>query len=316
MTKQFKSPFKNTKLKPFFFFLFLATLFWILTKFSREYTATTTASINYINIPKTTLVTDGSLKEITFDLSANGFEFLLYKLRKPSVDVDLRRYYKEGQMKVTIPKNELVKLVSSHLNADLAINNISVEELSISLDTIVSKKIPVFVKTNFSYKDGFKPIDSIKISPDSIVVSGPSIYLEAIDFAETIEVSENNLDKTFLKTVEIQNFVNKKVSFEPQEVSVSVNVAEFSQKEMVLPIAVINIPEGTSIKLIPNIVSMSFNVSVDDFTEITEKDFKLVCDYAQRDIEENFMIPNLIKSPPGIINIEFDPKKIDYLIFK
>ena len=93
-------------------------------------------------------------------------------------------------------------------------------------------------------------------------------------------------------------------------------MAEFSKKEMVLPIAVINIPEGTSIKLIPNIVSMSFNVSVDDLTEITEKDFKLVCDYAQRDIEENFMIPNLIKSPPCIINIEFDPKKIDYLIFK
>jgi len=124
------------------------------------------------------------------------------------------------------------------------------------------------------------------------------------------------LDKTFSKIVEIKKYTTQKISFDPKEVTVSVEVSEFSQKEIVLPIEVINLPENIIIKLIPSVVTVVFNVSVEEFKEITENDFSLVCDYAKRNIEENFMIPDLIKSPSGIVNMEFDTKKIDYLIFK
>mgnify|MGYP000240209542 CR=1 FL=1 len=316
MSNQFKNPFKSTKLKAFFFFLVLATFFWALTKFSRQYTATVEASIFYVNIPGNTLITDDNLKEITFDLATNGFEFLFYKLKRPRIDIDVRRYYSEGDTQVIVLESELIKLISSRLNADLAVRNLSVKELAIKLDGIISKKIPVKVKTDFSYKDGFRPLDSLKVIPDSIVLYGPSIYLETIDFAETKTLTGKNLDKSVSKTAIISSFENRKVTFDPKEVLVSITVAEFSQKEINLPIELINVPQGIIVKLIPNTVKLTFNASVADFRKITDKDFKVICDYDQRNEDENFMIPRLVESSNRVINIEFDTKKIDYLIFK
>jgi hypothetical protein len=316
MTKQLNNPFKNSKLKAIFFFLLLATFFWILTKFSRHYTATATAYVNYVNIPNTTLLTDENAKEITFDLSASGFEFLFYKLKRPTIEIDVGRYYSSGMDHILLRKNDLVRIISAGLNANLTIKDLSVEQLRVQLDNIVLKKVPVITETDFSFKKGFRQVDSIKISPDSIMISGPSTYLDTINFVKTMMLSEKNLDKNILKNVAIKEYPTQKISFDPKEVTVSVKVSEFSQKEIVLPIEVINLPENTIIKLIPSVVTVVFNVSVEEFKEITENDFSLICDYAKRNIEENFMIPDLIKSPTGIVNMEFDTKKIDYLIFK
>ncbi|GHC54559.1 hypothetical protein [Ulvibacter litoralis] len=315
MFQELKKLFKNTKLKGFLFFLALATVFWILTKFSRQYTATTTAGIEYVNIPEATLISESNLKEISFDLTANGFEFLFFNLKSPTVQVDISKYYTSEETQVIIPKAELIKLISKYLNANIAVRNPSVEALTVKLDAIVSKKVPVIAKTDFSYKDGFKLLDSVVISPDSIVVSGPSKELENVHVVTTKMVSEKNIDKSVVYSVAIENEQSKLV-MQPKEVSLSLKIAEFSQKEMVLPITVVNVPEETVIKLIPNVISVSFDVSVEDFRVITENDFELVCDYSERNTEENFMIPRITKSPKGVTNIEYETKKIDFLIFK
>jgi len=316
MSQRFKNPFKSTKLKAFFFFLVLATFFWALTKFSRQYTATAEASVYYVNIPDNTLITDDNLKEITFDLATNGFEFLFYKLKRPRIDIDVRRYYSEGVSQVIVSENELIKLISARLKTNLAVRNLSVNEISIKLDGIVSKKIPVRIKTNLRFKDGFRPLDSLVATPDSIIVSGPSLFLETIEFSETKVITQDNVDKSILRTVTLKTFENKEVSFKPKEVSISLQVAEFSQKQINLPIELLNIPEGVIVKLIPNFMTLTFDAPLDDFRKINENDFKIVCDYNERNEEENFMIPRLVQSSANVINIDFDSKKIDYLIFK
>ena len=115
MSKRFSDHFKNSKLKAIFFFLLLATVFWVLTKFSRQYTATAKANIHYLNIPEETQITDETIKEIDFELTTSGFEFLYYNLKNPSIDIDIKKFYVEGEKNVIIPKVELVRLISSQL---------------------------------------------------------------------------------------------------------------------------------------------------------------------------------------------------------
>ena len=316
MSNRFYNIFKNARIKAFFFFLLLATVFWILTKFSRQYTAIAKANIHYLNIPDATQITDDNIKEIEFDLTTNGFEFLYYNLKNPSIDIDLSRYYVEGEKSIIISKIELAKVISAQLGTILNVQDLSNSQLSVSLDAIISKKVPVVAKTKFTFKDGFRIVDSLKIKPDSVIVAGPSAFLEEINFIETAEISNDNLDKNLSLTISLLTHENNKVSILPQEVDVIVEVAEFSQKEMIIPIDLINVPQGTVVKLIPNTVSVSYNVSIEDFKEITAEDFKLVCDFNDRNVDEDFIMLKLDGSPAGIYNIEFSTKKIDYLIFK
>jgi hypothetical protein len=316
MKKQLKNPFKNAKIKAFLFFLVLATFFWILTKFSKQYAATTDAIIEYTNVPESMLLTDENLKEISFDITTNGFEFLFYQFDKPKVSIDISEYFEDGKEDAVVPKNELIKLISSQLKSNLAVKNLSANELIIKLDAIKSKKVPIIVHKELQFKNGFRAVDSIWVKPDSVIVAGPSEFLEKVNSIGTVLLVEKGIEKSISRTISLQNPEKEKLSMVPKEVVVSLAVAEFSQNELILPVEVVGVPENTIIKLIPKVITIMFEASVDNFKGITKSDFRVVCNYEDRNKEENFMIPKLAQQPKGVFNVEFDTDKIDYLIFK
>jgi hypothetical protein len=67
---------------------------------------------------------------------------------------------------------------------------------------------------------------------------------------------------------------------------------------------------------VPASVTVTYDVSVNDFSEISKENFRVICDYSKRNKEENFMLPTLEKLPPNVRNIIFEPKKVDFFIFK
>src|SRR5690606_35703868 len=103
MSKAFFKNTKNAKVNRFLLFLLLATIFWALTKFSREFTSTMTAKINYANIPETAALSENDTRYISCDLAANGFEILCYRFKKPTVTGPVGRYYttEKGGFKIS-----------------------------------------------------------------------------------------------------------------------------------------------------------------------------------------------------------------------
>ncbi len=316
MTKGFFKNNKNSKVKRFLFFLLLATIFWVLTKFSREFTSTMQAKINYENIPETAALAQNNINNITFDLTANGFEILFYKFKRPTIDIQVGKYYTNEKAGFTISKNDLLRMVASNFNRNLAVKNLSVEQLDVRLDPIVLKKVRVVAKTAISFKNGFKAIDSIKISPDSITISGPSGSLKNIKTISTDLISLKDVEKNIVEFIKISKPSNEIVSIKPNKVEVRLAVSEFSQGQFTLPVEVINLPPDMEIKLVPKTVTISFDISVNEFANISKDNFRLVCDYSKRNAGENFMLPFLEKKPEKIMNVVFEPKKIDFFIFK
>lgn len=316
MAKEFFKNGKNVKARRLLFFLFLATIFWVLTKFSREFTSTMRAKIHYENIPETAALAENNTKEITFDLTANGFEILFYKFKKPTIAVQVGKYYSKEENSFKLGKTELLRMVSSNFNRNLAINNLSVDELDVRLDPIVLKRVKVIPKTDIKYKMGFKAVDSIKVIPDSVTISGASGSLKDIQAIGTEIISLQNVEMNISKSVKVTAENKEIVSIKPNTVKVQLEVAEFSQGKFTLPVEVINLPPDMEVKLVPKTVTVTFDVSVNDFTKITKENFRLVCDYSKRNEEENFMLPFFEKSPDNVYNVTIEPKKIDFFIFK
>ena len=311
-----KGNYKSGKLKLIIVFLLLAVFFWVLTKFSKEQTATVDARLKYDNLPEMTLLSEDNLKEFSFDMTANGFEFLLYRLKKPIISVNVSQFYNRISETATVSKSDFLKAINSQLDKNGSIINVSIEEIQVGLDVVASKKVPVITKTNIAFREGYKGNGNLKVVPDSVMVSGASIAIEEIDFIETELYSISNADKDIREEIPLIVDVHPKVSVSPNQVQVNLQVDEFTQTELSLPIEVINLPAGTTIKLIPERTQVRFDVSVDDFKGISEKDFRLVCDYSTRDKSENYLLPKLLQYPIGIINVEIEDKKIDFLIFK
>lgn len=308
--------YSKKKVKLFLLFLLLASIFWILTKFGREFTASMVATVNYKDLPETATLAKNNPSEINYDLTANGFEILFYKFKKPALDIRVEDYYSKEKDSFTIPRNELQRKLSGNFNKYMEIKNISPDQLNVRLDPIVLKKVIVEAKTDISFKDGFKPIERFILKPDSITISGPRGVLEKIDTIYTEVVSLRNIEKNISENVRVQSPSEEVVALNPKEVNFQWPVAEFSQGQYTLPIEVINLPPGIELKLVPERITVSFDIAVNDFAAVSPDSFRVICDYSKRHQDESFMLPTLAKMPNGAVNIVFEPKKIDYFIFK
>jgi hypothetical protein len=307
---------KNSKIKSFLFFLLLAIVFWGLTKLSRQYTSSTGVNIEYTHLPEGIVVADTTSKMLTFEMTANGYEFLMHKLSEPSLKIDVGSYYVEGDERITIRKEQLLQLLQGELKKNVSISSLSKNELLIILNKIISKKVPIIGKTNFSFKEGYGTLDSLHLKPDSIKISGPSSIVQKVNAVYTKLITKKNIDADINMSASLELPDNKKVTLAAKEINITLNVTEFSQMQLAVPIEVVNVPNNLTVKIIPEIVRISFIVSVDDFNLITAKDFKLVCDYSERNTSNNSMSPKLIRKPNQVRNVEFLDRSIDFLIFK
>ena len=291
-------------------------VYWGLTKFSKDYTSEVTAKLHYTEVPKTALLTQENIKEISFDLTATGFQLLYYKLKQPEVTLPVSAHYKKEDSILVLPTEIVRPYVVKSMDNNATVANLSFTSISIFLDGIVQKKVPVIALATLDFKEGYQALDSLSVKPDSIVLSGPSHTLDTIASIKTIPFEIENIERSISEKMALQLPTQEKVTAAAAQVQVLLEVDEFSQQKFSIPITLLNVPANEKIKLIPNRTEVSFSVSLKDFNLISAANFELVCDYALRDREDNFMVATLNKFPQDIRNVEIATKKIDFLLFK
>lgn len=315
MAKRFFKNYSNAKVKRFLFFLALASILWVLTRFGREFTSSMSARIEYKNFPATAVLAEENPQEIYFDLTANGFEILFYKLKKPTLSISVEDYRTKNNV-LTISKEELYKELEKNFNRYMEIRNLAPDPLKVRLDPIVLKKVKVIARTDIDLRKGFQTVGDFQLDPKEITISGPKGIIENIDTIFTQTVSLKRVDRNISEKVSLESPSSEIVSLEPAEVDFAWKVMEFSEGKYHLPIEVINLPPGIELKLIPERVEVKFHAAVEQFSEISENNFRVICDYSKRNKEENFMTAELVKSPKQAVNATVDPKKIEFFIFK
>ncbi len=306
---------KNPKIKTFLFFLVLAIIFWFLTKFSKETRSLVTVDLQYINVPSSAILSEKNQKEMKISVVSNGFEILIYALKDARLSIDLSKYRVDANNQIHIAPTEIEALVKDQLDVS-SVGNFSTKELVVYLDKTIRKKVPVVLDGVITYKDGFRALEGLQISPDSTIIIGPSEVTAKIDTVFTEKLLLRDLEQSISKSIKLRLPEKHQIILEPKEVSFQLNVEEFTQKSLVIPIDLINLPDSLSVKLIPNEITVNFEVSISNFNNINASNFRLVCDFSEKITEGNLMIPKLVYEPKGIFRVELETKKVEYLIFK
>lgn len=316
MAKTYKNRFKNSKLKAFIVFLFLASFFWVLTKFSKKEVGSVGVSIRYVHIPKGFMLDDNTVADLSFNVNATRFEYLGYVFKKPSIKIDVSAYFNETTNTARVGGAALEKLILNQVVNDGFITQLSIPELNLNLQALSSKKVPVLGQLSVSYLVGFDALGAKQIKPDSVSITGPKQLLDTIFSVTTAPLQLSDISASFSEQIYIESLSNSSVDISPKTVTLSQAVSEFSQKILMVPVTMINQPLQGNFKLLPASIRVACNIPVAKFNEITPEDFTIICDYNTRDIEDNFMIPVIEKKPANITGVEMETKKIDLLIFK
>ncbi len=305
-----------TKIKTFLFFLLLATIFWMLTKYSNEYTQSIISKINYTNLPPDTTLDAQNISEISFDVVANGFEFLIFTIKKPTLNIDVSRYYSKENKVAVIPNNELKKLITNQLERNILVRNISVNNLQIYLNPLQSKKVKVVSNLEITFKPGYKSIKPYVVKPDSVLIKGPNKFIDTIQFLQTEKLVLQDVDENIEKQIALLNPLEKEITINPPQVNLKIPITETLQNTFEVPITVANVPNGVSFKILPETVSVTFTTTADTFKEITPASFTLTADYNARVKDENTIPVSVSKSPKNVFDLTIEPSRINFLILK
>ena len=316
MAKTFKNPFKNSKLKAFIVFLFLASVFWMLTKFSKQDVASVGATISFVNIPQGYMLDENTIQDFSFNVNATRFEFLGYVFKKPIIKIDVGAFFNETTNTARVDGATLEKLILNQVVDDGFVTQLSLPELMITLEPLSFKKVPILGQVSISYDVGFDAMGPLQIKPDSVTITGSKQLLDTIVSITTTPLELFDISASFRQAISVESISNATATISPKTVTISQNVSEFSQKILMVPVTMINQPSQGNFKLLPASIRVAFNVPVDRFNEITLEDFTIICDYNSRDREDNFLIPVVQQMPANITGVEMETKKIDLLIFK
>ncbi|MDC1312495.1 YbbR-like domain-containing protein [Flavobacteriaceae bacterium] len=316
MARTFKNPFKNSKLKAFVVFLFLASVFWMLTKFSKQDVGSVVTTINYVNIPQGFMLNENTPEDFSFNVNATRFEFLGYVFKKPNIKIDVGAYFNESTNTATVDGAALEKLILKQVVDAGFVTQLSLPEVILNLEQLSSKKVPVVSQVSISYNIGFDGLGARQINPDSITITGSRQMLDTIFSVKTTPLELLDISASFAQDILLQSWPSAAVTISPKKVTISQKVSEFSQKILMVPVTMINQPPQGNFKLLPASIRVAFNVPVAQFNEIVPADFTIICDYNTRDVEDNFVIPLVTQMPANITGVEMETKKIDLLIFK
>ena len=125
-----------------------------------------------------------------------------------------------------------------------------------------------------------------------------------------------NVNENIVAIVNLNKSNNTSISYSEDTVKLDVIVKEFTQKSLLVPVVVNNLPSDLSIRLVPENVTIRFDVAMEDYNNIAAINFLLMCDFDKKNDQEDFMIPHLIKQPESIINLEIQENNSIFIVLK
>lgn len=315
MIEKIKNALKKRKAKLFFLFLFLSGLAWFISNLSNRYQGNTTFELEFVNPPDSMMLVRASKNRIDVKLDAVGFQFLMFNLGNKKIEINLSDVSQKGQ-RYYLTAASGTRQIEKQLKNGVKLLDIEVDTLFFEFYGVISKKVPVKSMLNAGFSQNYLLDGVIDIDPDSVTVKGPKNEVDSIRFVPTEVMYLSELKDDFSLAARL----NKKTSlvktdFSVAEVTLSGNVSRFSEKVILVPVQLINLPENTSAQTFPEEVGVLIKASVADLKQIRVSDLKVIGDYdSVRKSGQKSISLSVSEKPATIHSIELSNKHVDFIL--
>lgn len=317
LTSKILKVLKSPKINVFLLFLVLAFAILILTKLSNVYTNTIALDTVPENIPEAVIVLNDSTHKLKVTLSTHGFKWWQYYMDPPVLSIDFVNDVNKTDSEFIWNRANGTPNINAQFDKSVIIKSINPDTLKFPYDVNGIKMVPIKANAILDFSSGYDVLDQVRTQPDSVKLIGPASILDTINFIETDVLKLTDVRSSIKTTLALKvDAINPKVEFSLQEVSLEANVEKFTEGTVKIPVHIINVPKGTTLKYFPKYISVSYYTSLKAFNNIADNDFKVVCDYKKLADNNTFLIPKLVKQPDSVKSTRLHQQKIEFIITK
>ncbi len=310
----------------FLVFVIISTFFWFYRALDDVYVEDIKYPVKFENLPKNRILTTNPPKKIKLRVRGNGYSILSKKFKAPELTFDVNNFSLHSQSLDSLSVYLVTKKAQESLAHQLINENEELEIISISPDTIFfnfaktrQKKVPIhlnFTEPDMLFAQQHTLNGKISIFPDSIILIGPGRIVDTISFANTEPIKLNNLKdsiNTSSKLVPIKGTIMSK-----DEINIFIPVDKFTESTFNLPILIKHEPDSLILKVFPRTVKVNYKVTLSNYNNITESDFRPYVDYNDIDtskVQKRATINVYIDSiPVNAFSTSVYPSIVEFLI--
>lgn len=300
---------------------FLAFLFWCLNKLSKEYVTQLPCHM-IVDDPPEGMLFDKTLQmEATLKVRGSGFSLLRLKhaLRAEPIPISARNDFTSVMSPILgvdsvwpITPRVLQSAVSAHLPNSVSALELTCDTLYCSFSTVTRKQVPIRAQLTLKLAPQYMQTDSLRVIPDSVIVSGPKKMIEQLEYVDTKPLTLSHVRESF--DIEVALERPSSLGYSVRKVQLQGTVEQFTQWEGRIPIKTHGAPDSLYVVLMPQDVIVSCHVPLSRYAQLQKEMFSLSI-HIPKLSSTGLIRPIEIESAPHWVqNIEFTPKYSHYIL--
>lgn len=304
---------KSRDVVTFLFFFLLAFFMWYMYSIGTQREISRKIPIKYVGIPEDIQLDKPLPEKLGFVIKDEGKIIWSYKKNLfDTLVVDLSETFEQNKT-LELKFEEQFQKILAHLSPTTKIVELAPNYFTTPYIRLYSKSVPVVLSNAVKMAPQHVMFDTISIQPKRITILGTAEAIDTISYLY-IEPILGEFDKT--KTI-IANIIKPDgVELNRPTVNVTIPAEMCTEKEVIVPISLENVPEDINIKTFPSEVKIRFSVSLSHYNSVTEETFKVIFNYDDLNLQNNPTTNALqLDYTSGyIFNIRLNPSEVEYVI--
>ena len=306
----------------FGFFLVVSTAFWFINTLSDYYSTEISYPIVYQNFPKQKVNIGNPSSYLKIKVRALGYIILRYSLSSKYIPItfnvnsfSMKRLPGNDSSVFYIQTQYTRDYIAKQLSSEFEIIDIKPDTLYFRFANMRSKMLPV--KPKFIYRLEKQMIlkSEPQLIPDSILVSGPDYIMDTITSLETMPIDLGVISHK--KEVQVNMNEIKNLYLKISKVDVVIDVEQFTEKTIQIPITTVNMPESYKLKTFPRNIILTCQVGLSNYEKLDSGFFRAQVDYNETLKSQGGNLEVLLVKQPAFIRAaNFTPASVEFLIEK
>ena len=268
----------------FFFFALLAFGFWLLQSLQQEYEIELVFPVKYKNVPADIAFNAPEVETITAKVKDKGSVLLNYTFGRSFAPIEVNmKNTKEKNGSVQVSKRQIENDIQKQLIATTALQSFDPQQIDMDFSQRVHKEIPVVFNGDIHLEAGFQLSGDIRIN------------------------------KNITRTVQLIKVDG--VNFDPESVSITIPIEEYTEKTLEIPVSCSHIPPHYTVRMFPAVVKVTCSVPLSRFKGLSEDMFSIHIPF--EDLEQNVSgtLPvKLTKKPDWVHTAILLPDKVEFIL--
>ena len=302
--------------------LAISTAMWLLLALSEVYTARITVPVKFTNVPDDRIIVSELISNIEMEVEAAGFSLVSYRIFSGfnTLKINLSGFTDNNtSTNLTISDTYLKDQLTAKLSSQDRLVKIRPERISVLYSAKQYKKVPIVVNDSLSFRKQYFLANKAVVTPDSVELFGPAVYLEQINQISTNAISLTDVHESVNQkaTLILPDSVND-VSLNTKEVTITWNVDQYTEGTTKVGITALGLNKNQSVRFFPDSVSLTYQVGLKQFEQITSSMFTVEADFSDSLIWKNMakirLKPNTSSDKVAAIRIQ--PASVEFLFSK